>query len=126
MATKQPLVIGLENFIAGSQDKPAPSVSGPKGDGLIPPATPKPAPIKKAPVIQRKEPEQAMPWENCNPKITKFVQLRMSEPLDAKLQWIKDNSVGVPSKHALILEAVEKLADERIAELKKQGRAGRS
>lgn len=82
-----------------------------------------PSPKKAAPTP--KPDKQTLPWEDANPKIKSFVQVRAPEPLALKLKWIKENSLGVNSVHDLILNTLEEMADKRIKAILK-GRAGQS
>jgi hypothetical protein len=81
----------------------------------------------KAPPAPEKPP--AMPWDDANPSVIHYFQTRMPEPLDKKLQWIKDHSIGQVSKHDIVMAGIEQEADRRIAEIQarmglKPGRAG--
>jgi hypothetical protein len=66
-----------------------------------------------------------MPWDDANPKVKNFVQVRAPEPLTIKLKWIKENTLGISSVHDLILTTLEEMADQRIEAILK-GRAGQS
>lgn len=117
-----PVITDPMAFIRGAADTPAPVVIGEKATEIERPA---PTPQRKrAPKpVSKHEPEK-MPWEDANPKIRNNVQVRMPEPLGLKLKWIKENSLGVPSVHELILKTLEAMADQRIKEIQK-GQGGK-
>ena len=135
--SKQPLVTDFKSLIKSASEKPAPIVIGEKQDAVerheIRAAEPEKPSAPQA--KQRSKPEQkkgqgsapakeSYPWDDANPKVMKFVQVRMPEDLHAKLAWIKANSIGVPSVHDLMLSAITADADSRIARIKKGDRGG--
>lgn len=89
--------------------------------------TPAPAVRPASPKKAKAEPVQAqtMPWDDANPKVKNFVQVRAPEPLTIKLKWIKENTLGISSVHDLILTTLEEMADQRIEAILK-GRVGQS
>lgn len=135
---KKPLITDLSSLIRGATEKPAPIVLGDKSSTIEQPAaTPvttkktsaraavKIATKPKPAAEQGRAPaKEAYPWDDANPKVMKFVQVRMPEDLHAKLAWIKANSIGVPSVHDLMLSAITADADSRIARIKKGDRGG--
>lgn len=132
MAKKEvpPLITDPTAFIRGANDTPEPVVIGAQSARIdAPEPEVAPEPPKKSPRRPRPKPASkheaapAMPWEDGNPRVKNYVQLRMPEPLNMKLKWIKENSLGVPSVHDLILKTLEDQAEKRIKEI--QERAGR-
>lgn len=130
---KSQLVTDFSDLIRGATEKPAPIVLGNKSgaieqsagqDAVAKPAR-KNSQKPKANKEQGSAPVKAVyPWDEANPKVMKFVQVRMPEDLHAKLAWIKANSIGVPSVHDLMLNAIMVDADDRIARIKKGDRGG--
>lgn len=131
MAKKEapPLITDPTAFIRGATETPEPVVIGAQSariDAQEQEVVPKPAkkPARRAkPKPASKHEVPAMPWEDGNPRVKNYVQLRMPEPLNMKLKWIKENSLGVPSVHDLILKTLEDQVEKRIKEI--QERAGR-
>lgn len=130
---KPALVTDMAELIRGATEKPAPVVIGEKTEVVEERAAPgKPrAKTAKAPGKTgakkgqgKAPPAEVYPWADANPKITKFVQVRMPEPLHIKLAWIKANSIGAASVHDLILGAITEMADQRIERIKKGDRGG--
>lgn len=130
MASKPPLVTDMSAFIRGAQETPMARVTiGAKAGDVeagrtdAQEAAPQAEKAKTKGKVQKKPAEQ-MPWDEANPKVMKFVQVRMPEPLHQKLAWIKQNSIGVPSVHDLILTALNAMAEQRIDQIKKGNRGG--
>lgn len=128
MSKTKPLVTDMSELIRGATEKPAPMVIGEKQDVIEqkPPTPEKPRQraSKPRPGKGRAPTAPAWPWSDANPKITKFVQVRMPEPLDIKLDWIKQNSIGQISKHEIILKAIEAAADRLVDDIVKRNRGG--
>lgn len=130
---KSQLVTDFSDLIRGATEKPAPIVLGNKSGAIEQPAgqaaVAKPAhknsqKSKLGKEQGRASAKESYPWDAANPKVMKFVQVRMPEDLHAKLAWIKANSIGVPSVHDLMLNAIIADADDRIARIKKGDRGG--
>lgn len=131
---KQPLITDMSSLIRGATEKPEPIVMGDKSGDIERQASSAPAtrrpPARKEPKPKamkergRAPAKESYPWDEANPKVMKFVQVRMPEDLHAKLAWIKANSIGVPSVHDLMLNAIASDADQRIERIKKGDRGG--
>lgn len=142
MATKDkpPVITDPMAFIRGATETPERVVIGDRAGEIEPPATPietqaetsteKPAgktrvKPKKEPVSKHEE-KQSFPWDNANPKVKSYFQLRMPEPLGLKLKFIKQNTLGVNSVHDLVMQTLEAMVEERLAEILKQQEQGRA
>lgn len=79
-----------------------------------------PAEAQENPEPPNREEEQRFPWENANPKVKSYFQLRMPEPLGLKLKFIKQNTLGINSVHDLVMQTLEAMVEERLAEILKQ------
>lgn len=130
---KSQLVTDFSDLIRGATEKPAPIVLGNKSgaieqsagqDAVAKPARKNSQKPKAGKEQGRALAKESYPWDAANPKVMKFVQVRMPEDLHAKLAWIKANSIGVPSVHDLMLNAIMVDADNRIARIKKGDRGG--
>lgn len=130
---KTALVTDLTEIIRSAAEKPEPMLIGQHQDVVeqtVKPEAPKPAKKARAvkpktPAAKKPEPEK-FPWDEANEKIIKLVQVRMPETLHAKLAWIKQESIGVPSVHSLILTTLNAFADHCIERIKKGDRGGHS
>jgi hypothetical protein len=49
---------------------------------------------------------QRYPWMGLNPKVIKYQQVRLPEPLHAKLMWLASH-VGGESGHSIALKGIE-------------------
>lgn len=127
-----PLLIDSMAFVRAATETPKPVVIGARaGEIDAPPAQEQAVPQvvtkekkPKAEPVTKKEPEARDPWEGADPKFIHYFQIRMPKPLNLKLQWLVDNSVGRHSMHSIALEAVESVVDARIAEIKKRAGKG--
>jgi len=55
------------------------------------------------------------PWQTANPKVKIAFQLRLTEPMHARLKWLSDQK-GEGSIHEIILSALEDKVDKMIKE----------
>lgn len=55
------------------------------------------------------------PWADAHPRIVVGFTLRMPEPLHARLKWLGENTPD--SMHSIVLEAIQRDVDRRLAEL---------
>ena len=131
---KPPLMTNPMDFIRGASVPPeSTTIIGAKAEELQVELSPRDtAPLENAPAeapksIQRSSPVRAskhesgpMPWDDANPRVKSFVQVRMPEPLGIKLKWVKDRTPGVSSVHELVLGALEDMIEKRIAEILKE------
>lgn len=73
---------------------------------------------------------EGLPWEDANPRILSFFQLRLPEPTKLKLEWLLAKELAAskhlpksdrPSQHSIALEALERELDRLVAKhLKKK------
>lgn len=70
------------------------------------------APTNSAPAEQG-----ANPWDDANPRIISFFQIRMPEPLKIKIEWLASRHLGEGkgSQHKIALAALEREIDRMIA-----------
>ncbi len=52
------------------------------------------------------------PWLTANPRIIMQFNVRMPEPLHAKLRWLGENTTD--SMHAIALQAIEEVVNKRV------------
>ncbi len=128
-------------FIRGATQTPERVVIGDRAEEFEPPASPTETQAgtstKKITGKNRVKPHaqadestseqtKGFPWDNANPKVKSYFQLRMPEPLGLKLKFIKQNTLGVNSVHDLVMQTLEAMVEERLAEILQQQEQGRT
>ena len=58
---------------------------------------------------------QRYPWMGLNPKVIKYQQVRLPEPLHAKLMWLGSH-VGGESGHSIALKGIEEKVNALLIE----------
>lgn len=135
--SKPPLMMDPKAFIRGASAPPAATtIIGDKAEELQEQlAAPAPAPVQEAPepkahpartspVRASKHDSKPMPWDDANPRVKSYVQVRMPEPLGIKLKYVKDRTPGVSSLHDLVLSTLEEMVEKRLAEILKEESTG--
>jgi len=75
--------------------------------------SPTPAPKEPKKTAQRARSEAVEgPWTTANPRIKMQFNMRLPEPLHAKLKWLGENTPD--SMHSIAMEAIEEVVNKRL------------